>query len=309
MKKTLFSLSFLISLSFAAKNLADSTREEEERRVYRFNYAEFRAQTQLLAQDSGLELFSDDSTEPLPNLHEIPATITSSSGKLVTANVHKQITEAALRGLVSDTCLKEITESNNLQDEGAPFLDVRNHFDDNQICESFSLLQEREERLVHTAQSREAARLLGQILHAVQDFYSHANYLELWLEQSGIEWQNIKLADFNTLCTGITRNSPTRDQAFLTRLFTSYYHGHGAKNLFDKLFFDLPDPKSHLHWNKDFPPIHDFWLAFFISRASFKKPDLSKKDTYFDIAFDLQVRHSKAIFTRFQSAFAGQTCL
>lgn len=61
------------------------------------------------------------------------------------------------------------------------------HFDNNQIAEGLAYVEQQHAEivaLVAVEGSRAAARqraCLGRLLHAVQDFYAHSNYVDLWL--------------------------------------------------------------------------------------------------------------------------------
>lgn len=226
--------------------------------------------------------------------------INSTSGfgyGIVVENVHGDITKAALRDQLSDECLDFLIEANVAQDHGEAFTKSTNHFDNNSVCESYAKATERLAIIPSAPSKSEQLKLFGAVIHAVQDFYSHSNYLELTLSGNDkLKPENIDLFDFESYC-------PKRGSyKTLGDVFTGYYEGnHGPKEILisDE---DYANPKSHLHWNKDFSPSHDRLLAERYGRSSLKKSDHGHGILYFDFVFDLQVRHTKILFSK---AFSG----
>jgi hypothetical protein len=102
---------------------------------------------------------------------------------------HKEITGKALRPHFSGKALKEIVRANILQDRIQYQLGHDHiHFDNSAFSASFKYLAQQK---VHLKSSilggdyTEARKALGRMTHSWQDFYSHSNYVKLWLEQYG----------------------------------------------------------------------------------------------------------------------------
>jgi len=105
--------------------------------------------------------------------------------------VHESITIEALKTIVEKDCLDEIDKGNEKQDDvkSADFAVSSHHFDDNALQASVNYIDAQYvaiTKLVPSAEANVSDRhtiLLnfGQILHAVQDFYSHSNWVELQL--------------------------------------------------------------------------------------------------------------------------------
>jgi hypothetical protein len=108
----------------------------------------------------------------------------------ISAPVHDWITEILQKKHgFNGSAYSEISWAMAYQDIPASeaFLSATNHFDDNKILESLSVVEARKRRIrellpdvaTNDAKRAEFYTLFGQILHALQDFYSHSNYIEL----------------------------------------------------------------------------------------------------------------------------------
>jgi uncharacterized protein YhfF len=94
----------------------------------------------------------------------------------------------------SRAAIDEIVAANMNQDDGffpscpispprTPFADSRNHFDGERLADAASLMRDRlnearEKLKVPSPNGPEARKLLGQVLHAAQDYYAHSNWVE-----------------------------------------------------------------------------------------------------------------------------------
>ena len=100
---------------------------------------------------------------------------------------HLQITTQALSRHFSEAALSEILKANIFQDRpegqfGHPFY----HFDDSQFELTYRYLASKKEMLLSAMQEHQphlARTCFGKITHAVQDFYAHSNYLNLWKQK------------------------------------------------------------------------------------------------------------------------------
>lgn len=117
---------------------------------------------------------------------------------------HAKITEDALKHVThtigghslqfTPRAIEEIVAANVGQDNGwdpcviggsprSPFADSRNHFDSERLADAASLLRDRLNEArgklkLNTPRGQDARKLLGQVLHALQDYYAHSNCVE-----------------------------------------------------------------------------------------------------------------------------------
>ena len=102
------------------------------------------------------------------------------------AAYHRQITTTALESLVSPRALKAILHANLGQDGwGGLLFHPEFHFDDSrfQAGEAYLTTQSKQARsAVLEGDPSPAWQAFGRLTHAVQDFYAHSNYVQLFLE-------------------------------------------------------------------------------------------------------------------------------
>lgn len=95
---------------------------------------------------------------------------------------HQQVMQRALGERVSDRALKAMVAANLGQDTLLGLLRTVRHFDDNLLAEGLAYMAA-ERAAAAAAERREAAwAAFGRLAHTAQDFYSHSNYVALWLE-------------------------------------------------------------------------------------------------------------------------------
>jgi RHS repeat-associated protein len=110
---------------------------------------------------------------------------------LFTSTNHRTITEMGLGGLgLGGACITKIADANVAQDNGVvtnarPFGDPLNHGDNNQIRGTIDRMKDRLKQIADMtcdgagcACADQIFTLFGQVLHALQDLYSHSNYVE-----------------------------------------------------------------------------------------------------------------------------------
>jgi len=98
---------------------------------------------------------------------------------------HIEITKRALSNQFSQKALYTIIKANVRQDRiqyqiGHDHI----HFDNSSFEKGFSYIQVQKDKLIHaiSLDQHDIARdALGKITHSWQDFYSHSNYVRLWL--------------------------------------------------------------------------------------------------------------------------------
>lgn len=99
--------------------------------------------------------------------------------------VHADMTRRALQGLLSPRALKAVVSANVWVD--APWNQLGHdefHFDNNAFGPSRSYITQQRDLIRPALQRRDAPaswRAFGRLVHAAQDFYSHSNYVDLWL--------------------------------------------------------------------------------------------------------------------------------
>jgi hypothetical protein len=101
---------------------------------------------------------------------------------------HREITTSVLGCHFSDAALNAIIKANIKQDRikyqfGHDYI----HFDGSAFSEGFEYSHSQETELYNAIDIKDyknAWVCLGRILHSWQDFYSHSNYVRLWLEKT-----------------------------------------------------------------------------------------------------------------------------
>ena len=107
---------------------------------------------------------------------------------------HKSITRKALSEYFSSRALQSILAANLKQDDllTGQIGHDEYHYDNNALAKSDRYLEE-QRTLTRTALQNDdlptAWAAFGRLIHTAQDFYSHSNYVGLWLAHYGIEGQ------------------------------------------------------------------------------------------------------------------------
>lgn len=103
------------------------------------------------------------------------------------AYIHEEMTREALTSHVSPRVLEIIVAANLKQDSLRGQIGHDEfHFDNNAIEQGSRYINEQRGYVLATLMSPgllSAWIAFGRLLHAAQDFYSHTNYVSLWLEQ------------------------------------------------------------------------------------------------------------------------------
>lgn len=105
------------------------------------------------------------------------------------ARYHIEVTTSALREHFSPEALKAIIAANLKVDNLAGLLGKPwAHFDNNLIREGHAYIERMRAAAAEAAANGEGQRAwtaFGRLTHAAQDFYSHTNYVDRWLEKHG----------------------------------------------------------------------------------------------------------------------------
>ncbi|MFN8411228.1 MAG: hypothetical protein U0Z26_02455 [Anaerolineales bacterium] len=102
-------------------------------------------------------------------------------------SIHKQMTQDALAGSMSDRAIELVIAANLKQDalRGQIGHDEF-HFDNNAFDKGNAYVKEQRGYVLASLLSPgvlSAWIAFGRLTHAVQDFYSHTNYISMWLDQ------------------------------------------------------------------------------------------------------------------------------
>ena len=164
---------------------------------YKSAYKDFKTRFDLKLKNNGLE-----NTQVYNPDDERVAAIMSSSGPVAfVSNVHGQISEEAMRNIFSCDCQNQIINANTYQDIGADKAVKTSHFDNNKICESYKVIESNFESLKRASTKNEKLALIGKMMHAIQDFYSHANYVDKVIASNqGVKPSDIELFNFDVFC-------------------------------------------------------------------------------------------------------------
>ena len=125
---------------------------------------------------------------------------------------HINITREVFRKVFSNNALSEIIQANIKQDRILyQFGHNHYHFDSNAFVEGFGYIATQEKLIlknINLGNNSEALAALGRLSHTWQDFYSHSNYVQLWLERfcenssQNIDPNSLEIMNHNSLRSG-----------------------------------------------------------------------------------------------------------
>ena len=95
---------------------------------------------------------------------------------------HRQVLQRAIGQRVSPRALAAITAANLDQDSLRGLLRPELHFDNSLFTKSLGYVEMMRASAAGTNRPAAAWDAFGRLSHTVQDFYSHSNYVALWLE-------------------------------------------------------------------------------------------------------------------------------
>jgi hypothetical protein len=130
----------------------------------------------------------------------------------VKSKYHIEITQKALMSHFSQEAVAVIVNANIRQDRikyqfGHDYI----HFDGSAFKEGFEYIANLQKNILVYVRSNKiiSARIsLGRVLHSWQDFYSHSNYIQLWLENNdrkspeNIDWNDLTILAHSDLKSG-----------------------------------------------------------------------------------------------------------
>jgi hypothetical protein len=189
---------------------------------------------------------------------------------------HIEITTSALSEHFSQNALQTIIRANILQDRLRYQLQHDYiHFDSNDFERGFRYIQEQQELTISSIDVSDfttARKAFGHICHSWQDFYSHSNYVRLWVNRVGfippceIPHDDKQIMDSPQLKSGINYGLPD----FLALI-------PGLRNVITPL---MPED-SHARMNLDSPKSGKlFDYAYF---AALKRTDACFKELLIEL--------------------------
>lgn len=148
---------------------------------------------------------------------------------------HVKITNNAIAKDFSPEDLKIIIEENQKCDQ-LPYLSISAYHFDNCVFQlGVDLYNELWNKIKQTSECKEKLKLFGQILHIVQDFYSHSNWVELNLNHQTIPVWDLKMASLPyEILSGTWEYSHPHHSRYDT-LVTFATHWQINKDMMDKL--------------------------------------------------------------------------
>jgi len=132
----------------------------------------------------------------------------------VEAVYHRQVLRRAIGGRVSARALAAITAANLDQDSLRGLLHPEYHFDNSLFAQSLTYIEGRRAAAVSAPAAAAAWEAFGRLSHGAQDFYSHSNYVPLWLEPFSPEnWPAPPMID------GLNRDILNHPRLFTGRIY------------------------------------------------------------------------------------------
>ncbi|MBI3241562.1 MAG: hypothetical protein HYZ49_04630 [Chloroflexi bacterium] len=104
---------------------------------------------------------------------------------LMIAKYHIAVLTETIGSHFSPAALGQIIEANLGQDRGLNQLKWHVHFDNCAFAKGRAYVEEQHALIAGTDDPAIMRAAFGRLSHAIQDFYSHSNYVDLWLESNG----------------------------------------------------------------------------------------------------------------------------
>jgi len=158
---------------------------------------------------------------------------------VLTETIGSQVSARALQGVIA---------GNLGQDTGWNQFKPYVHFDNSLFSKGSAFMEEQHALIKQSDNATEMWSAFGKLTHAAQDFYSHSNYVDLWLEANG-GFEKTKPEDINGLDEKLLNDSRLVSGNFFWWRDTIYYIPL-IKNFAKK---HLVFPDSHEAMNLDVP--------------------------------------------------------
>jgi hypothetical protein len=98
---------------------------------------------------------------------------------------HAALLAECLGSFFSPRALQQIVAANLGQDSKLNQLKPHIHFDNCQFAEGLAYIDRQHDLIAHADAPQAMWAAFGRLTHAAQDFYSHSNYVDLWLKAHG----------------------------------------------------------------------------------------------------------------------------
>jgi hypothetical protein len=161
---------------------------------------------------------------------------------------HISVLTETLGSQISARALQTIIAGNLGQDRGRDQFKPHVHFDNSLFTEGLAFMEAQHAIIARSNEASEMWLAFGKLTHAAQDFYSHSNYVDLWLEANG-GFEKTKPEDINGLDEKLLADSRLVSGNFFLWRDIIYYIPL-LKN-FAKKHWVFPD--SHEAMNLDVP--------------------------------------------------------
>lgn len=160
------------------------------------------------------------------------------------ANYHVAVLTEALGQCFSPGALQEIVAANLGQD--SPFNLLRSviHFDNSLITEGLAYIEEQHSLIVHAGDPHVMRAAFGRLSHTAQDFYSHSNYVDLWLKANG-GLEKTRREDINGLDLAILNHPDLRTAYFY--IWRDFIYYVPLLRRFTRKYFVFPNSHEAMH--------------------------------------------------------------
>jgi hypothetical protein len=101
----------------------------------------------------------------------------------VDAQYHRQVLESAIGAQLSRRAHAAVLAANLDQDSIFKLLNFKLHFDNSLFAEGLAYIEACRVRAAKASTPQSAWDAFGRLAHTAQDFYSHSNYVALWIQQ------------------------------------------------------------------------------------------------------------------------------
>ncbi len=165
------------------------------------------------------------------------------------AQYHTAVLTATLGPLLSARALKAIISANLGQDSLRYQINTPHiHFDNCAFAQSLAYIEQQHALIAAASDAPALWAAFGRLSHVAQDFYSHSNYVDLWLDAHG-GLAHTRPDGINGLDPGLLGSPALRSGYFV--LWRDLIHYVPLLNRFAKKYLVTPD--SHEAMNLDDP--------------------------------------------------------
>ena len=161
---------------------------------------------------------------------------------------HISVLTETIGSQISARALQEIIAGNLGQDMGWDQFKPHVHFDNSLFSDGLAFMEEQHAIITQSDSANKMWSAFGKLTHAAQDFYSHSNYVDLWLKANG-GFEKTKPEDINGLDEKLLNDSRLVSGNFFLWRDIIYYIPL-IKNFAKK---HLLFPDSHEAMNLDVP--------------------------------------------------------